>query len=207
MPLTHKHIHELSKSVSLSLCLLPQSILSLFLSESPSLSLSVSISLSYSLIFSLSVCPSLSLSHTHRFRVSPCFFLFSLSLYLIEHYCQRLPLSFPLSHTSTLPVPLIPFLSLFFSLTHSCLSVFLALCLFSLTLGVSLSHSVSLNLFLFRVSRFSYSCSTYTEQILSHSFNLLYTKLLIIHKIIHYGSSQTETANELATLRTEVTSN
>ena len=155
-------MHTYSESVSLSLCLLPWSILSLFLSESPSLSFSVSISLSFSLIFSLSVCPSL--THTHRFRVSPCFFLLSLSLYLIEHHCQRLPLSFPLSRAPTLPIPLTPFLSLFFSLTHSYLSVFLALCLFSLTLGVSLLHSVSLNLFLFRVSRFSYSCSTLTEQ-------------------------------------------
>ena len=181
-------------------------ILSLFLSESPSLS--ISLYFPFFLSYFLFACLSLSLSHTHthRFTVSPCFFLFSLSLYLIDHHCQRLPLSFPLSHTPTLPVPLIPFLSLFFSLTHSCLLVFLALCLFSLTLGVSLSHSVSLNLFLFRVSHFSYSCSTLTEQIHSHSFNLLYTKLLIIHKIIRYGSSQTETANEPATLRTAVTS-
>ena len=166
MPLTHKHIHALLESVSLSLCLLSQSILSLFLSESPSLFISLYFSffLSYFLFVCLSLSLSLTHTHTQRFRVSPCFFLFSLSPYLIEHHCQRLPLSFPLSHTPTLPVPLIPFLSLFFSLTHSCLSVFLALCLFSLTLGVSLSHSVSLNLFLFRVSRFFFSCSILTEQ-------------------------------------------
>ena len=127
----------------------PFSVYSLSLSFRVSLSLYQSLFLFLSLLFSLCLSVPLSLSHTHtqRFRVSPCFFLFSLSLYLIEHHCQRLPLSFPLSHTPTLPVRLIPFLSLFFSLTHSCLSVFLALCLFSLTLGVSLSHSVSLNLF------------------------------------------------------------
>ena len=154
--------HSQSLSVSLSVSFL--SLFSLSFFQSLPLSLYQSLFLFLSLLFSLCLSVPLSLSHTHRFRVFSCFFLLSLSLYLIEYHCQRLPLFFPLSHTPILPVPLTPFLSLFFSFTHSCISVFLALCLFSLTLGVSLSHSVSLNLVFFRVSRFSYSCSTLTEQ-------------------------------------------
>ena len=154
------------------------------LSLSLGVSLSVSISPSFSLIFSLSLCPSLSHTQTLSESLIVSFFFHSLSLSFIKHHCQRLFLSFPLSHRPTLSVPFIHFLSLF--LSHTLIESRSLSCSLSLLHHIrSLSlTSVSLYLLLFKVSRFSYFCSTLTEQNTLSFIKHIIHKILFNHKLI-----------------------